>query len=256
MAQAKFEKEQKTLKLEVDLKQTKLNSAVAAKQLQEEFGKHSEKLEFKFDENEKLAVEAQREASDLRYQITAMAEEHQKANNELLSIKDDYGIKERKLSGQLIAQKNEFDQLLQNLEDECTKLKVSKQNAEENSGILLMENENLIIDVQRLIERDNHLSEQLEQIEDLRSQMEQMKTSFNEREAEEKGDAMERRATEKDIVTVGREEKSKYSTLEEEEYSKEKVLQTKADGSEYDNKEEKGSQVIHKKQQQQLQLLM
>ncbi|GAB2255754.1 hypothetical protein Droror1_Dr00009532 [Drosera rotundifolia] len=180
MAQAKFEQEQKTLNLEVDLKQTKLNSATAAKELQEEFGKLSEELESKFDENEKLTVEAQREASDLRHQITAMAEELQKANNELLSIKDDYGIKERKLSDQLIAQKNEFDQLLQKLEDECTELKVSKQNTEENYGILLMENENLIIDVQRLIERDNHLSEQLEQIEDLRSQMEQMKTTFDE----------------------------------------------------------------------------
>ncbi|GAB4826367.1 hypothetical protein Ancab_009232 [Ancistrocladus abbreviatus] len=181
MTNAKIQQEQKALQVEEELRIIKLKHATAAQQLQEEFRKLTEQLASKFDENEKLSIKAQTEASELRLQITILQESLQKANEELELIKYHNDIEMQKLSDQLIQKEKEGKQLLK-LEDICTELKNMKQKEEEKCEVLLKENQLLRTEIERLTEENYHFSKQLEQNKDLRFDMEHVKTSMGERE--------------------------------------------------------------------------
>ncbi|GAB2294037.1 hypothetical protein Dimus_028253 [Dionaea muscipula] len=179
MAKSKVEQEQKVLKAQEELKQIKLNYAAAAKQLQEDFGKLSEDIVSKLNENEKLTVKAQCEANNLRLQINALQKDLQKANNEITSIKHLYDLKVQNLIDQLLVQKKESGQSLLKLKDEYTELKCVKQKAEEKSEFILKENQMLVVEVERLSEKNDDLSKQLEQANELRSEMKWTKRSMD-----------------------------------------------------------------------------
>ncbi|KAJ6695482.1 MYOSIN HEAVY CHAIN-RELATED PROTEIN [Salix koriyanagi] len=90
---ARVEQEKRAIQAEEALRKTRLKNANAAEKLQEEFRRLSVQMASTFDANEKVAMKALAEASELRMQKGQLEEMLQKANEELQSITDVYESK-------------------------------------------------------------------------------------------------------------------------------------------------------------------
>jgi chromosome segregation ATPase len=181
VTRAKVEQEQRAIRAEEALRKTRLKNASMAERLQEEFRRLSMQMASTFDANEKVAAKALMEAHELRLQKSQLEDMLQKVKEELESARDDYEAKRRELSNQIDMKTYQIEQMLVEIDNKSMQLEYQKQHGEEVSRAFSEEIEMLKAEIKRLTAENTCLSEQQEQ-ENLRAELEQMKTSINQSE--------------------------------------------------------------------------
>lgn len=179
---AKVEQEQRAIQAEETLRKTRLKNANTAERLQEEFRRLSVQMASSFDANEKVAMKALAEASELRMQKRHLEEMIKKASEEALSLRGDYETKLCQLSDQLNVKTDQIQQMLEEIDNLSNQLEQQKKHDEEDSGALSTEIQQLKADIEMLMMDNNSLSEEAEQNKSLRVQLAQMKTTVKEYE--------------------------------------------------------------------------
>ncbi|KAJ4957326.1 hypothetical protein NE237_014109 [Protea cynaroides] len=202
---AKVKQEQRAIRAEEALRKTRWNNAKTAERLQEEFRRLSIQMATTFDANEKLAMKALKEASELRLQKDNLEEMLENVNEELGSVKEKYEEKLVELSKQVDMKSEEADQMRLQLEYTSTELEHQKKHEEERSSAFTREIINLRAEIETLTREHNVLTKQAEHQEKLRAEIEQMKTSINKAEMlVQKGNA-ERDELERRIASLMKE---------------------------------------------------
>ncbi|CAK7335508.1 unnamed protein product [Dovyalis caffra] len=202
---ARVEQEQRAIQAEEALRKTRLKNANTAEKLQEEFRRLSMQMASTFDANEKLAMTALAEASELRMQKGQLEEMLQKANEEIQSVKDGYELKLHDLSNQLNSKINQMEQMLMEIEDKSRQLELQKKHDEERDGTFSQEIQGLKADLEMLSIENNRLSEQAEQKENISLELEHMKTSMKHTEALVQKGKMEQNELESTISLLKKE---------------------------------------------------
>ncbi|KAL5747481.1 hypothetical protein ACOSP7_024481 [Xanthoceras sorbifolium] len=209
---AKVEQEQRAIRAEETLRKTKWKNANTAERLQEEFRRLSVQMASSFDANEKVAMKALAEASELRMQKSHVEEMLKQASEELLTVTDDYETKLCQLSNQVNMKTNQIEQMLEEIDNKSKQLERQKKHEEEVSGSLSMEILMLKSEIEKLRTINNLLSEQAEEKENLRVEFEQMKTSIKEAELLVQKRNMERNEL---VSTIALAKKEAEKSLEE-----------------------------------------
>ncbi|KAK9293290.1 hypothetical protein L1049_021282 [Liquidambar formosana] len=182
MTHTKIEQEQRAIRAEETLRKTRLNNANTAERLQEEFRRLSVEMASKFDENEKLAMNALTEANELRQQKSILEEMLQKANEELGLVNDQYEVKLQEISNQIGLKEKQMEKMSLELTEKSKQLEYAKKHEEQKHNVFSMEIQMLRTEIERLTEEKNEISEKAEQKEKLRDEIEQMKTSIGDTE--------------------------------------------------------------------------
>lgn len=182
VTRTKIEQEQRAIRAEDALRKTRWKNANTAERLQEEFRRLTMQMASTFDANEKVAVKALTEANELRLQKSQLEEMLQKVKEELQSVRDEYEAKLCELSGQIDTKTYKIEQMLVEIDDKSKQLANQKQHTEEFSRASSEEIRMLKAEMKRLKADNICLSEQAEQKENLRDELEQMKTSIKESE--------------------------------------------------------------------------
>lgn len=178
----KVKQEQRAIRAEEALRNTRLKNANTAERLQEEFKRLSMQMATTFDANETATRRALTEASELRVQKRLLEEMLRKVKEELESVKADYEVKLNEISNKKDAMTVQMQQMLLEIDDKSMQLENQKKHEEqvgrdfsEEIQLLKAENEKLTVEI-------SCLSEQVKQKEILSSDLELMKKSLEEYE--------------------------------------------------------------------------
>ncbi|KAJ9679372.1 hypothetical protein PVL29_021336 [Vitis rotundifolia] len=182
MTHAKIEQEQRAIRAEETLRKTRWNNAQSAERLQEEFRRISVEMTSKFDENEKVAMKAVTEANDLRVQKRILEEMLQKANEEIGLIKDQYDVKLQELSNKVDLKTKQIEKMTLDLDEKPKQLEYAEKQEGEKHEASFAEIQMLRAEIERITSEKKTLSEQVEEKEKFRDEMEQMKTAIGETE--------------------------------------------------------------------------
>ncbi|KAK2653841.1 hypothetical protein Ddye_013697 [Dipteronia dyeriana] len=145
---AKTEQEQRAIRAEEALRNTRWKNAVSAERLQEEFKRLSVDMASKLDENDKLAMNAHTEANELRMQKKDLEELLLKSKDELDLMKD------------------QIEEMSLELDDKSKQLECAQKSEEQKLETFAMEVQMLKTEIQKLKMERNNLSEQAEQRDD------------------------------------------------------------------------------------------
>lgn len=217
---ARHELEERALQAEEDLREEKVNNAVAAQRLQD-FEKLSLDLATKFEENEKSTLKAQDEATEQRAQVEVLEQRIQKANEELELMKNLHKSEVQTLSNELLEKEKQLQQLSNELEREGLELRTAKQKVEK-CEVFLKENQTLRTEIERLAEENYHFSKQSEEAQDLTHEMELMKSSVGQTEKLLELSNKERDQLEREHTLLRTEAKQLQDSLNEMRLIKEK----------------------------------
>uniref|UniRef100_A0A2P2KWQ2 Uncharacterized protein n=1 Tax=Rhizophora mucronata TaxID=61149 RepID=A0A2P2KWQ2_RHIMU len=209
---AKVEQEQRAIRAEEELHKTRWKNANTAEKLQEEFKKLSMQMASTFDANEKVAMKALAEASELRAQKSQVEEMLQGANEELQSVRDGYEAKMLELSNKLSSEMDEMEHMLAEIGDKSRQLDHQKKHEEEHVGALSQEVLSLKSDLESLTMDKNLLAEQAEQDKNMRIELEKMKTLMEQAEVLVQRGNMERHEL---VNTIDLKKKEAEKSLEE-----------------------------------------
>ncbi|KAM0978701.1 hypothetical protein TB2_014294 [Malus domestica] len=179
---AKVEQEQRAIRAEDALRKTRSKNANTAERLQEEFRRLSVQMASTFDANEKVALKAMTEASELCGQKSHLEELLQKTKDELQEVRNDYEARLQKLSNHLDEKTKEMEEILLEMDNNYKQLDHQQKQEEEVKGNISQVILQLKSQIQRLTEENNSLSEQVEESKNLRADLEQMKKSIEEAE--------------------------------------------------------------------------
>ncbi|KAF7828292.1 intracellular protein transport protein USO1-like [Senna tora] len=178
----KVEQEKRAIRAEEALRKARLKSASAAERLQEEFRRLSIQLASMFDANEKASMKAIAEASELRAEKSLLEEMLQKVREELQSVKDNYEVKLSELSNQIESMAVQIQQTLMEIEEKSKELEKQKNHEEQIHREFSEEKQILEAENKRLNGKVIYFSEQAEQKESLRIELEVTKKSVEELE--------------------------------------------------------------------------
>ncbi|XP_044484541.1 myosin-4-like isoform X2 [Mangifera indica] len=182
VTRAKIEQEQRAIQAEEALRKTRLKNANTAERLQEEFRRLSAQMASTFDANEKVAMKALAEASELRMEKSHLEEMLRNAHEELLSARDDHETKFCQLYDQINKKTEQIEQLLEEIDHISKQLGRQKVHEEEVCGALSVEIWQLKSEIEKLRTNNDLLSVKAEQKESLRIELEEMKKSVKESE--------------------------------------------------------------------------
>ncbi|KHN23660.1 hypothetical protein glysoja_039111 [Glycine soja] len=180
----KVEQEQRAIRAEEALRNTRHKNANTAERLQEEFRRLSTQMASTFDANEKAAMRALTEASELRAQKRLVEAMLHKVNEELQSAKAEYEVKLIELSNKIDMMTAQKQQMFLEIEDKSKQLENQKTREEQVSRDFSEEIQMLKAENERLKVEISCLSEQVEQKEMLRNELELMNKSLEESEAQ------------------------------------------------------------------------
>ncbi|TXG50506.1 hypothetical protein EZV62_023030 [Acer yangbiense] len=214
VTRAKVEQEQRAIRAEENLRKTRSKNADTAERLQGEFRRLSVQMASTFEANEKVAMIALAEASELRMQKSHVEEMLKKASEELLRVIDDYETKLCQLSNQVNMKTNQIEQMLEEIDNKSNQLEQQKKCEQEVSGSFSMEILTLKSEIEKLRTNNNSLSEQAEEKENLRVELEQMKTSIKETEQLLQKGNMERNELASTITFVKKEAEKSLEELQ------------------------------------------
>ncbi|WVZ23551.1 hypothetical protein V8G54_002095 [Vigna mungo] len=183
VTRAKVEQEQRAIQAEEALRSTRHKNANTAERLQEEFRRLSMQMASTFDANEKAAMRALTEASELRAQKRLVEAMLHKVNAELQSAKTDYEVKLDELSNKIDMMAAQKQQMLLEIDDKTKQLENQKKREEQVSRDFYEEIQMLKGENGRLKVEISCLSEKAEKKDILRNDLELMKKSLEESEA-------------------------------------------------------------------------
>lgn len=202
---AKVEQEQRAIRAEEALRKTRWQNANTAERLQEEFKRLSKQMTSTFDANERVAMKAMAESSELRMQNHHLEEMLGKANEDLQSIRDDYEAKLQDLWNQLNLKTSQLEELLLETENKSKQIENQEKHEQEFHGVLSQEIFTLAAEIERLTKENGLLSELAEQNESLRAEFQQMKMSAKKTEMLVQRGITERSELEKTIASRSKE---------------------------------------------------
>ncbi|KAM1024878.1 hypothetical protein ACFX15_037421 [Malus domestica] len=179
---AKVEQEQRAIRAEEALRKTRSKNANTAERLQEEFRRLSVQMASTFDANEKVALKAMTEASELCAQKSQLEEMLQKTKDELQEVRNDYETRLQKLSCHLDEKTRQIEEIVLEMDNNSKQLDHQQKQEEEVKGNLSQVILQLKSQIERLTAENNSLSEQVEESKNLRAELEQMKKSIEEAE--------------------------------------------------------------------------
>ncbi|ESW32037.1 hypothetical protein PHAVU_002G287700 [Phaseolus vulgaris] len=202
---AKVEQEQRAIRAEEALRSTRLKNANTAERLQEEFKRLSMQMASTFDANEKAAMRALTEASELRAQKRLVEAMLHRVNDELQSAKADYEVKLDELSKKIDMMAAQKQQMLSEIDDKSKQLENQQKREEQVSRDFFEEIQMLKAENERLKVEISCLSEQVEQKDILRNDLELMKKSLEESEARLQSRTVERNELVSEIALLKKE---------------------------------------------------
>ncbi|KAG9441164.1 hypothetical protein H6P81_017018 [Aristolochia fimbriata] len=174
VARTKVEQEQRAIRAEEALRKMKWNNASTAERLQEEFRKLSMQMSSTFEANEKLTMQAQAEATELRMQNFELKGLLEKANEDLSLMKDRNEAKMEDALIQLDMKAKEMEQLVAKIEERTREVQNLQSYGEERENNLLKELQKLQTELEVVIREKNELFKLTEENESLRSEMQKM----------------------------------------------------------------------------------
>lgn len=177
---AKVEQEQRAIRAEEALRKMRWQNANVAERLQEEFKRLSLQLSSTFEENEKLAMKALTEASELRLQKIHLEELLRKEKEELESVRDEYEAKLHELLSQISLKVNQMEQMQLEIEVKSKEVESEKRHREESQSIFSQEMLMLGEEIEKLKRENNDLSIEAEQNKTLKVKLERMNTEMEE----------------------------------------------------------------------------
>ncbi|KAK1290812.1 hypothetical protein QJS10_CPB18g01544 [Acorus calamus] len=172
--QAKVEQEQRAIRAEETLRKVKWNNANTVERVQEELNSLSLKMSSIFDANGKLAMEA---LTELHMQKAHLEELLKKSHEELALAQDKFEVRFKELADQAAMDTKQTAQLLCELDEKSKELE--KQKTSQNA--LLEEMLILRDEIEVLSKEKSSLSElMIGQEEKWRTEIDQMRTAFEE----------------------------------------------------------------------------
>lgn len=180
LTRAKVEQEQRAIRAEEALRKMRWQNANVAERLQEEFKRLSLQLSSTFEENEKLAMKALTEASELRLQKIHLEELLRKEKEELESVRDEYEAKLHELLSQISLKVNQMEQMQLEIEVKSKEVESEKRHREESQSIFSQEMLMLGEEIEKLKRENNDLSIEAEQNKTLKVKLERMNTEMEE----------------------------------------------------------------------------
>ncbi|KAF3782648.1 hypothetical protein EJ110_NYTH32612 [Nymphaea thermarum] len=211
----KVEQEQRAIRAEDLLRKTRQSNADSAERLVEEFRKLSMQMSVAFETNEKLAMQAMSESSDLLLKKNHLEELLTKSSKELQLIKDQYEEKLGELSGQLDSEKREINQQLLEIECLTREVKEGKEASEVTSNALSDEILSLKADIQMLQSEKNTLLQKVEDKENIIVEMEKMRIKMNKNDAILQREEAERKILQEQVLLAREETKEFLEELNE-----------------------------------------
>ncbi|MED6203613.1 hypothetical protein PIB30_000693 [Stylosanthes scabra] len=178
----KVEQEKRAIKAEEALRKTRMANAKTAERLQEEFRRLSSQMTSAFDANEKAAMKALKEASQLHSQKSFLEETLQKAKQDIQLLQSEYEVKLDELSNQMNSMTVQIKQMKLEIEEKTKLLEDQKKNGEQAGSDFSEEIEVLKAENEDLKGEISQLREQVEGNECRRSELELMKKSMEESE--------------------------------------------------------------------------
>ncbi|KAL6182165.1 hypothetical protein ACLB2K_043588 [Fragaria x ananassa] len=175
---AKIEQEQRAIRAEEALRKTRLKNANTAERLQEEFRRLSSQMASTFDANEKVAMKAMTEASELGAQKSHLEGMLKKTKEELQASREEYEAKFQKLSNELDEKTREMERMSLEIQNKSMQLEDQQKQEGDFSEVILQ----LKAEIGRLTTENNSLSEKVEQHNNLSAELEKMKKSIEETE--------------------------------------------------------------------------
>lgn len=182
LTNAKVEQEQRAIRAEESLRKMRWQNASTAERLQEEFRKLSVQMASTFEANENLAAKALTEANELRLQKSHLEEKLHKASEELQLVSHHYEARLHELSNKVISMSNHMEELQSKIQDKSVQLEDQVMNAEETQLHLVQEIQMLKSEISRLATENKSLSDQAEERESLRFEIESTRRSSKELE--------------------------------------------------------------------------
>ncbi|XP_031098557.1 myosin heavy chain, non-muscle isoform X2 [Ipomoea triloba] len=175
LSRDKVEQEQRAIRAEEALRKTRWQNANTAERLQEEFKRLSVQMTSTFEANEKLAIKALAEASELRLQKTHLEEMLQTSSEELESVTEHYEARLHELTSQVNMMSGQIKQMQS---EKSTLLENEKRHAGEKRDEMQLAK----AEIEKLLESNKILSELANKRESLINELEEMKETIAEME--------------------------------------------------------------------------
>ncbi|KAL5225882.1 hypothetical protein ABZP36_012521 [Zizania latifolia] len=160
---AKVEQEQRAIKAEESLRKARWNNATTAERLQEEFKMLSSQVSSAFCANERLLMQARKEAAELQLQKSLLEELLQKAQEELGSVQEQHRVKVQQLLTLVDFKSKETDRLVMELKSKSDEFQNQKRCDEAKLSALSEETDRLKAKIEKLSNERDNLFEKNEQ---------------------------------------------------------------------------------------------
>lgn len=160
---AKVEQEQRAIKAEEALRKARWNNATTAERLQEEFKSLSSQVSSAFSANERLLVQARKEAAELQLQKSQLEELLQKAQEDTVSVQEQNRMKIQQLLTLVDFKSKEIDRLVMELKSKSDEFQNQKRSDEEKLDALSEEIEQLKVKIEKLSNERDKLMENNQQ---------------------------------------------------------------------------------------------
>jgi chromosome segregation ATPase len=160
---AKVEQEQRAIKAEEALRKARWNNATTAERLQEEFKSLSSQVSSAFSANERLLVQARKEAAELQLQKSQLEELLQKAQEDTVSVQEQHRMKIQQLLTLVDFKSEEIDRLVMELKSKNDEFQNQKRDDEAKLNALSEEIEQLKVKIEKLSDERDKLMEKNQQ---------------------------------------------------------------------------------------------
>lgn len=207
LTHAKIQLEQRAIRAEEELRNTRWNNANTAEKLQEEFEKLATQMSSTFQMNEKLATQALSEAGNLRLQKCQLEELLEETNKRMVSIQHQYQVKVQGLSDLVAFKTKETDRLLLELKQKSDELHNLNNHMKAREQAISEETRLYKDEVERLSRKNVVISEELEKKGKLIVELQQLQESTKETEMLLLDTCLERDQLEKELASMREAEK-------------------------------------------------
>uniref|UniRef100_A0A0R0LAY5 Uncharacterized protein n=1 Tax=Glycine max TaxID=3847 RepID=A0A0R0LAY5_SOYBN len=217
----KVEQEQTAIRAEEALRNTRHKNANTAERLQEEFRRLSTQMASTFDANEKAAMRALTKASELHAQKRLVEAMLHKVNEELQSAKAEYEVKLNELSNKIDMMTAQKQQMFLEIEDKSKQLENQKTREEQSRTV---ESNELVSEIALLKKETERSLDELNRIKNLKyekelagrvlqSELEALRTQYNDLKSYLLGDEAEKENLRKQVFQLKGELKKKDDAL-------------------------------------------
>ncbi|CAM0956549.1 unnamed protein product [Alopecurus aequalis] len=160
---AKVAQEQRAIKAEEALRKARWNNATTAERLQDEFKSLSSQVSSAFSANERLLVQARKEAAELQLQKSQLEELLQKSQEDTVSVQEQHRMKIQQLLTLVDFKSTEIDRLVMELKSKRDEFQDQKISDDAKLNGLAEEIQQLKVKTDKLSDERDKLMEKNQQ---------------------------------------------------------------------------------------------